>query len=99
MAHHKQGGLMADILSFEDFKKSKKHQKKLTEIEGVLTTLSLCQKSVSKHKDYLLIQQLMNDIHICMEKFLKIKELEELHYEYQNNKENKPNDNETLHSD
>lgn len=79
---------MGEILSFEDFKKSKDHQKKVTEIEGVMKTLSNCQKMLFNHKEYLIIQKLMGDINVCLEKFQKIKELEELHYEYQNqNKE------------
>ena len=79
---------MGEILSFEDFKKSKDHQKKVTEIEGVVKTLSHCQRMLAIHRDYLIIQKLMGDINLCVEKFQKIKELEELHYEYQNqNKE------------
>jgi hypothetical protein len=77
---------MADILSFEDFKRSKVHDKKLKEIDNVMKTLGSCQKMLLTHKEYLLIQNLMKTIDTYAEQFLKIKEVEELHYEYHTTK-------------
>lgn len=87
---------MADVLSFEDFKRSKLHEKKVKEIEGVIKTLISCQKTLMTHKDYLIIQNLMRNIDGCIEKFLKIKETEELHNEYLSNKEKQVEEPEML---
>ena len=78
---------MADVLSFEDFKRSKLHKKKMKEFDNVIKTLNNCQKTLMIHKDYLIIQNLMKNIDSYVEKFLKIKETEELHYDYLSNKE------------